>query len=174
MLQKPRHKLEPLPDKIVLDASIKPNSGTLRITSSVFENNGKIPQKYTCDGEGINPPLSISGIPERTETLVLIMDDPDSTSRVWDHWIVFDIDPSVTEIKEGEEPNGSHGKGTSGKIGYQGPCPSDGEHRYLFKIFAVDIVLGFPDGISKDEVESAIEEHILDYAEIIGRYERTE
>lgn len=174
MLRRPRKKLGPLPDKIVLDASIKPNTGTLRLTSSAFQNNGQIPAKYTCDGEGISPPLTISGVPERASTLVLIMDDPDAPNGVWDHWIVFDMDPSITEIKEGEEPNGTHGKGTAGKIGYQSPCPPDGEHRYLFKLYAIDVVLNLPDAISKNEVEAAIEDHVLDYAELIGRYIRME
>ncbi|MDO8752063.1 MAG: YbhB/YbcL family Raf kinase inhibitor-like protein, partial [Candidatus Wolfebacteria bacterium] len=111
----------------------------MKLTSSAFLHNGKIPAKYTCDGEDMNPPLAISGIPEGAKSLVLIMDDPDVPKNLradgmWVHWVVFNIPPDVKDIAEGVEPAGVHGKGTSGDLAYQGPCPPDREHRYFFKL----------------------------------------
>lgn len=172
MLKKPEHPLEPLPDRIILDESLKPNQGTLRITSTAFTDNASMPKTYTCEGKDVNPPLSISGVPQEAESLVLIMDDPDGTVGVWDHWVMFNIAPSLTEIREGEEPQGVPGKGTARDAFYRGPCPQDGEHRYRFKLYALDTVLGLPEGVSKEEVEKAMEGHVLDFAQIIGKYER--
>src|SRR3989338_2241297 len=121
----------------------------MKITSPVFENNGKIPEKYTCDSENVSPPLEFQDIPKNTKSLVLIMDDPDIPDfvkkkfniEVWDHWIVFNIPPTTTEILEGQNPTGLLGKNTGGKNAYGGPCPPDKEHRYLFKLYALDRML---------------------------------
>lgn len=145
----------------------------LQIASSAFSNNGAIPSKYTCDGDDISPSLVITGVPEGTKSLVLIMDDPDAPVGMWDHWVVFNIPPSVSEIAEGQEPQGIHGKGTSGNLEYQGPCPPDREHRYFFKLYALDTELDLKEGVSKKEVEKAMENHILDRTELVGLYERT-
>jgi len=147
----------------------------IQLTSSVFEHEGLIPSKYTCDGENINPPFSISGVPEEAQSLVLIMDDPDAVKpagHVWDHWTVFNIPTSVTEITEGEEPDGVEGITSSGALKYGGPCPPDGEHRYFFKLYALDTELDLVEGITKTEVEQAMEGHILTEAVLIGRYNR--
>lgn len=146
---------------------------TLQLTSSVFVNNSAIPSKYTCDGDDVNPSLAIARVPEGAKSLVLIMDDPDAPVGMWDHWVVFNIPPSVSEIAEGEEPQGVHGKGTSGNLGYKGPCPPDKEHRYFFKLYALDTELDLQEGVSKKDVEKAMEGHILGKAELIGLYERT-
>lgn len=123
----------------------------MQLTSTAFTNNEAIPSKYTCDGEDVNPPLTIAGMPEGTQSLVLIMDDPDvpvsvREDGVWDHWVVFNIPPDTTEISEGREPRGVHGKGTSGNLKYHGPCPPDCEHRYFFKLYALDVELDLPGG----------------------------
>ncbi|MBI3032174.1 YbhB/YbcL family Raf kinase inhibitor-like protein [Candidatus Woesearchaeota archaeon] len=147
----------------------------LTITSSTFKHNGKIPSKYTCDGENVNPPLKIEGIPSETKSLVLIMDDPDAikpAGKVWDHWIVFNIPPKVTEIHEHEEPEGRHGKGTGGNLNYKGPCPPDAEHRYFFKVYALNSMIELPEGSAKAEIEKAMNNHILAKGELIGVYER--
>ncbi len=148
------------------------NMGNLKLTSSVFLHNEKIPAKYTCDGEDVSPLLAISGVPERAKSLVFIMDDPDAPVGTWDHWIVFNIPPDIEEIAEGQEPRGIHGKGTSGNLEYKGPCPPDREHRYFFKLYALDAELDLKEGVTKTEVERAMENHILDTAELIGLYER--
>jgi len=145
---------------------------TLTLTSSAFGNNGKIPERYTCDGEGVNPSLEISGVDESAKSLVLIMDDPDAPSGVWDHWVKFNISTSTTEIKEASEPEGIAGVGTSGNKDYLPPCPPDREHRYFFKLFSLDTKLDLKEGSTKKEVEKAMEGHILQSAELIGLYER--
>jgi len=147
----------------------------MKIRSSAFENGGNIPSKYTCDGEDTNPQLSISDVPVEAKSLVLIMDDPDAikpAGKVWDHWIVWNIPVDTTEISESEEPAGIHGKGTSGNLNYHGPCPPYAEHRYYFKLYALDIQLDLPEGASKLEVEAAMEGHILKKDELIGKYKR--
>ena len=145
---------------------------TLILTSPSFGNNGNIPSQYTCDGEGVNPALEISGVSENAKSLVLIMDDPDAPSGTWDHWVKFNISTSTKEIKEANEPEGVSGVGTSGNREYFGPCPPDREHRYFFKLFSLDKMLELEEGATKKEVEKAMEGHILQRAELIGFYER--
>ncbi len=149
----------------------------MKLISSAFQPGGRIPPKYTCDGPNVSPPLRIEGIPGGTKSLVLIMDDPDVPKSIrqdgmWDHWVVFDIPPDVQEIPEGQEPPGVAGKGTGGNTTYFGPCPPDREHRYFFKLYALDSFLKLPAGSSKAQVEKAMEGHILEKAELMGRYER--
>ncbi|MFA6296774.1 MAG: YbhB/YbcL family Raf kinase inhibitor-like protein [Patescibacteria group bacterium] len=140
---------------------------------SVFKNGENIPPKYTCDGENINLPLKFIDVPENTKSLALIFDDPDSPSGIWTHWIVWNIDPKNLEIKENSVPKNSVlGKTTFGEIGYGGPCPGSGEHRYVFKLFALDIVLNLVEGAEISELEKAIEDHVIAKAELIGKYER--
>jgi Raf kinase inhibitor-like YbhB/YbcL family protein len=150
----------------------------MKLSSPVFEHRGKIPSKYTCNGKGINPPLDISGVPSAAKSLVLIMEDPDVPKNLrpdgmWDHWIVFNMPPDTKEIREGQEPRGIHGEGTGGNLGYMGPCPPDREHRYFFKLFALDSNLDLQKGAKKAEVEKAMEGHVLDRAELLGLYEQT-
>lgn len=145
----------------------------MQLTSAAFTNNGIMPAKNTCDGEDVNPSLQIGGVPEGTQSLVLIMDDPDAPAGVWDHWVVFNIPPDTVEIAESQEPRGVHGKGTSGNSEYHGPCPPDGEHRYFFKLYALDTTLDLPEGTSKAEVEQAMDGHVLEQVELIGLYERS-
>jgi len=146
---------------------------TLKLTSASFKNNGKIPSRHTCDGEGISPELSINGADEKARSFVLIMDDPDAPSGTWDHWVKFNIATSTTQIKEGEEPSGISGVGTSGNKDYFGPCPPDKEHRYFFKLYSLDTELELFEGATKKEVEDAMEGHILEQTELIGLYERS-
>ena len=117
----------------------------MKISSTAFEHEGKIPLKYSCDGENVSTPLDIADVPEGAKTLVLIMDDPDIPDFVkqkfgiekYDHWVFFNIDPKTTQMKEGEQP-GTPGKNSAGEAKYTGPCPPDREHRYFFKLFALD------------------------------------
>jgi len=142
----------------------------LIITSPVFENNGFIPTKYTCDGADVNPPLNIKGVPEETQTLVLIVDDPDAPRGTWDHWIVWNI-PPVERIEENSVP-GTEGLNDSNKHSYGGPCPPSGTHRYFFKVYALDARLDLNPNSRKRDVERAMKEHILARGEIVGRYRR--
>ena len=149
----------------------------MKLTSLQFEHNTRIPIKYTCEGEDINPSLTISDVPAAAKSLVLIMDDPDVPKQfrpdgMWDHWIKFNIPAVTTVIEEGREPEGISGLGTSGNLKYHGPCPPDGEHRYTFKLYALDTQLNLSEGVTKKEVEVAMQHHILDEAVLIGLYEK--
>jgi len=147
----------------------------LTLTSPAFENGGEIPPKYTCDGEDISPPMTISNIPESAISLALVMDDPDAVQvggKVWDHWILWNIPSSTTEIPEGKEPEGVQGTGTNGSKGYRGPCPPDRPHVYRFKIYALDIKLELQAGATKRELEKVIQDHILEEAELQTSYSR--
>ena len=149
----------------------------MKLTSPAFAHGGKIPSKHTCDGLNVNPPLSISDVPAGAKGLVLIMDDPDvpkglRADGMWDHWVVFNIPAKTTEIQEAHEPEGVHGVGTGGNTKYFGPCPPDREHRYFFKLYALDAELELPEKSTKAQVEKAVEGHVLEKAELMGRYER--
>ncbi|MFO7929323.1 MAG: YbhB/YbcL family Raf kinase inhibitor-like protein [Candidatus Humimicrobiaceae bacterium] len=145
----------------------------LSIGSPAFVHNEMIPSKYTCDSDNINPPLLISGIPEGTESLALIVDDPDAPGGTWVHWIVWNIGPATTEIKENSAPEGAvEGMTDFGKPGYGGPCPPSGTHRYFFKLYALDTTLKLDASATVEELENAMEDHLLDKAELIGLYER--
>ena len=157
-----------------------PVSMNLTLTSSTFEPNGLIPSKFTCDGANVSPELSISGVPASAKTFALIMDDPDIPESVkqsrgiekFDHWVVFNIPPDTREVPEGVEPVGTPGNNGRGAVGYTGPCPPDREHRYFFKLYALDAALDLPAGASKVEVERAMEGHVIGRTELVGRYDR--
>jgi len=142
----------------------------LIITSPVFENNRFIPAKYTCDGDDVNPPLDIEGIPEGTRSLVLIVDDPDAPMGTWDHWIVWNI-RSAGKIEENSVP-GTEGLNDFGKHSYGGPCPPSGTHRYFFKVYALNTELDLNRNSRKKDVERTIKGHILAKGEIVGLYSR--
>lgn len=154
----------------------KTETSIMKLSSPAFENNGNIPAKYTCDGENISPPLKIEGIPSSAKSLVLIMDDPDAVpvaGKVWDHWVVWNIKVDTKTIAENSVPAGSIiGKNTRGVLGYGGPCPPDREHRYFFKLYALDAQLDLKEGATKAEVEKAMEGHTISKAELLGRYSR--
>lgn len=140
----------------------------LIISSNAFSHEGMIPEKYTCKGENINPPLQIENIPEAAVTLVLIMEDPDAPNGIFDHWLVWNIDPEPT-IDEDSRP-GINGRNSTGKTGYHGPCPPNGEHRYFFYVFALDIALDLPSGTDKKTLQQVISQHIIAQGHIIGKY----
>lgn len=145
----------------------------MKIKSSAFAHNGRIPSKYTCDGENKNPPLFISQIPKGAKSLALIMDDPDAPMGLWSHWILWNISADTEEIKESSVPQGAvEGMTNFGKPGYGGPCPPDGEHRYFFKVYALDTELNLSPNIGKEELEEMLVGHVLDKSELIGFYSR--
>lgn len=142
----------------------------LKITSPAFEYDGNIPAKYTCDGEEVNPPLFIDGIPEEAITMALIVEDPDAPKGIFDHWVVWNIDP-ISPIDENSRP-GISGKNSAGKTGYHGPCPPDGVHRYYFYLFALDTEIDLPAGTDKEALRRAMEGHIVAHGSTMGRYKR--
>lgn len=145
----------------------------MKISSPVFENNSQIPQKYTCDGQDINPPLEIRDIPEGTQSLVLIVDDPDAPMGTFLHWLVWNISPETVKIEENSIPEGAiRGRNDFGKENYGGPCPPFGTHRYFFKVYALDKKLDLVAGSKLKEIEEAMKGHILDQAELLGLYQR--
>lgn len=145
----------------------------LTITSPAFKDGGSIPSKYTCSGDNIIPPLQISGVPIASESLSLIVIDPDApVEGGFVHWVVFNIPATTTEIVEGMEPEGVAGSGGSGKLMYIGPCPPSGEHRYFFKFYALDSELDLPEGADKAQLEKAMEGHIIASGELMGKYQK--
>ncbi len=145
----------------------------MKIISSAFEDKQMIPPKYTCDGENINPPLQISNIPTETQSLALIVDDPDAPSGDWIHWLVWNINPAIKLITEDKSPQGAiQGTNDFNKQNYGGPCPPSGIHHYQFKIYALDTLLNLPSSSRKKDLEKAMENHILDKALIVGLYQR--
>ena len=144
------------------------------IQSSAFNDNGSIPSKYTCDGNNVSPPLSWKESPAKTKSFVLIVDDPDAPNGVWDHWIIFNIQNGITELPENTSlpEKALYGKNSWGKLAYGGPCPPNGEHRYLFKVYALDTLLNLPSGSTKQAVEAAMMSHVLAMTTLTGRYER--
>lgn len=141
---------------------------TLNVSSPVFVNNSDIPVKYTCDGENVNPPLSIGKIPANTKSLVIIVDDPDAPFKTWIHWIVWNIMP----VKKISEKNSAGVEGTNdfGQYNYEGPCPPSGTHHYHFKVYALDEVLNLKLGSTVHELEKEMSTHIIAFGELIGVY----
>lgn len=144
------------------------------ITSSEFKNNGIIPVKYTCSGEGINPPFDFSEIPSTARSLTLIVEDPDAPSGMFTHWVLFNVPSSVTQIRENQVPqNCLQGMTDFGKTGYGGPCPPPGKsHRYFFRLYAIDKELYLMEEATRDDVLMAMDGHIIDTAELVGLYKR--
>jgi Raf kinase inhibitor-like YbhB/YbcL family protein len=142
----------------------------ISLSSPAFGHEQPIPMKYSCEGDNVSPPLAIDQAPASTETLALIVDDPDAPNGTWDHWVVFNIPPDTTRIGEGDEPQGVPGSNSWDTTGYGGPCPPSGQHRYMFHIFALDTTLELPEGASKADVLEALEGHVIDEAILEGTY----
>ena len=150
-------------------------SAKMTISSAAFAGGASIPAKYTCDAQNPpNPPLQFAGVPANAKSLVLIMNDPDVPknlvpSGVFDHWMIWDMAPESKGIKEGDGAQGING---AGKTGYFGPCPPDREHRYFFRLYALDVKLGNAKITNRAELEAAMKGHIVEQAELMGRYNR--
>ncbi|MFN6565962.1 phosphatidylethanolamine-binding protein [Nostoc minutum NIES-26] len=150
----------------------------MKLESSVFDNNGLIPAKYTCDGADISPPLIWHEVPTGTQSIVLIVDDPDAPGRTFVHWVVYDIPATVSQLPERIPsvktlPNGGvQGTNDFGKLGYGGPCPPSGTHRYFFKLYALDQKLALAAGATKNQILAAMESYVLAKADLIGLYKR--
>lgn len=144
----------------------------MELKSPAFEHGGQIPSQHTCDGADASPALEISNVPEGTAALALVMDDPDAPGGTFDHWLVWNIPPQTTTIPEGTEPEGVQGRTDFGKLGYGGPCPPSGTHRYRFKLCALDGRLDLKQGARKAQLEGAMEGHVLAEALLQGTYTR--
>ena len=164
------------------DSGPQPSGGhamAFALSSKSFPNGGDIPKKFTCDGADVSPELSWQDPPPNTKTFALIADDPDAPAGTWTHWVLYDLPGDMKNLAEGtskqeELPNGSRqGLNDFRKIGYNGPCPPPGKpHRYYFKLHALDSKLNVKGGASRQEVERAMQGHILAKAEWMGRYKR--
>lgn len=151
---------------------------TIPLQSSAFTEGGVIPQPYTCDGADRSPALSWDSLPQDTQSLVLIADDPDAPRGTFVHWVLYGLPPEIRQLPEALAPTaqGPHdsrqGKNGFGRLGYRGPCPPSGTHRYFFKLYALDTVVDLEPGASKNQVILAIKDHILAKGELMGRYSR--
>lgn len=153
----------------------------MKLSSPAFEESGKIPSRYTCDGERfLSPPLSIADVPEGVISLALIVDDPDVPMVIrqdgnFTHWIIFNIPPQTSDLSEGSNI-GILGSNTRGEPRYTGPCPppeyEPATHRYFFRLFALDAVLKLEEGCTKEDLEFAMKEHVIATAELMGVYKR--
>jgi len=150
----------------------------LTLQSSAFPDGGQIPVSFTCDGANVSPPLSWTGVPQNTKSFALICDDPDAPVGTWVHWLVYEIPADVTRLPEHvpaqEETAQGFRQGLNDfrNIGYGGPCPPEGIHRYIFKLYALDFMPDLEPGISREELLLAMEGHILEEAQLTGRYSR--
>lgn len=150
----------------------------IKIKSPAFVPGGKIPGKYTCDGMDISPPLAWTSGPGGTKTFALICDDPDAPMGTWVHWVLFNLPADIIELREnvlperGLESGAKQGMNGFRKIGYGGPCPPGGTHRYFFKLYALDTEINLEAGATKSELLKAMEGHILAEGQLMGRYER--
>ncbi|MHC4594049.1 MAG: YbhB/YbcL family Raf kinase inhibitor-like protein [Planctomycetota bacterium] len=150
----------------------------IKITSSAFAEGGLIPAKYTCDGADVSPPLQWDAVPEGTKNIALICDDPDAPMGTWVHWVIFGLPAETKELAENIAPDrtlpsgAKQGTSDFGRIGYGGPCPPSGTHRYFFKIYALDAEVGLEAGAGKRQLLGAMEGHILGQGQLIGKYKR--
>lgn len=151
---------------------------TMELKSSAFGYGQPIPVRYTCDGKDISPPLEWTDPPTGTQSFALIMDDPDAPIGVWDHWVLFNLPAEIRSLPEAVPPDadlaqgGRHGRNSWKRLGYGGPCPPGGTHRYFFRLYALDTALNLPAGATKKDVLRAMEGHILAQAELMGTYRR--
>ncbi|BBB49589.1 YbhB/YbcL family Raf kinase inhibitor-like protein [Pelolinea submarina] len=150
----------------------------MKITSTAFNDGTPIPPKYTCDGEDTSIPLKWQDVPDNAKSLALIMVDPDAPRGTWVHWVMYNLPAEQGELAEGQPiaavlPNGAiQGKNTSGEIGYSGPCPPDRQHRYFFKLYALDCMLEKQTGMTKAALLEAMQGHILEECQTFGVYDR--
>lgn len=138
-----------------------------------FTNGGEIPVEYTCQGQNVNPQMIVHEVPPKTQSLVVIVDDPDAPKKIWVHWVVYDIPAQETVTIPKNSIPGVQGVNDSHQIGYDAPCPPSGVHRYYFKVYALDSKLNRPKGATKEEILHACQGHIISKAEYMGRYKKT-
>ena len=150
----------------------------IEVTSSAFSEGEMIPARFSCDGEDVSPPLAWSGVPDTARSLALICDDPDAPVGTGDHWVLFNIPADAADLPEAVPADPTlasgavNGKNSWGRLGYGGPCPPGGTHRYFFYLYALDTRLSLEPGATKAQVRQAMEGHILAEGQLMGRYQR--
>jgi hypothetical protein len=148
----------------------------MELKSIAYRPGGPIPVRYSCEGENVSPPFFWVGAPEGTKSLALILHDPDAREGAFTHWVVYDIDPDLQEIDEDTPKRetvtglGTQGRNDRGSIGYTGPCPTSGIHHYIARIHALDVKLNLPPGASSHDIDSAMQNHILGQAALMGTF----
>lgn len=146
---------------------------TLHVSSSAFSEGKSIPEKYTCDGQNVSPPLTWNGAPANTSSFAVIADDPDAPSGTFTHWVLYNLPADVTELKEASSGGGQEGANDFRRKGYGGPCPPPGgAHRYFFRVYALDRGSLGSAGLSKQDVTAAMKGHILAEGQLMGTYRR--
>lgn len=148
----------------------------MQITSPAFANGERVPQQYTCEGPNINPPLQFTDVPADTKSLVLMVEDPDAAAKPWVHWVVYNIPPQCGGFAEGQIAEGAQqGLCNGNTFGYEGPCPPENEHTYLFKLYALDQVLDVePSASNRKNMLERIEGHVIAEALLTGKYQKNE
>ena len=145
----------------------------MKITSSAFQDGGTIPEKFSKNGQNVSPELRIEGAPAEAKTLAVIVDDPDAPVGLFTHWLAWNIDPKTSEIGEGNAPGGAvQGKNDFGEMGYGGPQPPSGTHRYFFKVFALNATLDLTPGAKRHDVDAAMKGHVIAQGQLMGRYSK--
>jgi len=169
--------------------AVNPAAPTIHLTSPAFAEGAMIPREFTCDGADRSPPLEWSGVPQAARALVLICDDPDAPGGTWSHWVLYDLSPGITSLAQGvatdlvatlepktvgKQPGltASQGKNDFGKIGYGGPCPPRGVHRYFFRLYALDQPTELAPGATRTAVFKAVAGRILAQGQLMGKYAR--
>ena len=143
----------------------------MKITSQAFKEGGSIPDQYTMYGQNRIPPLHLDEVPERTRSLALIVDDPDAPSGTFNHWLLFNMDPRIRDIKENSVPvMATQGRNDYGEVEYGGPQPPSGEHRYFFRAYALDTTLPLTRGVKRQDLEREMKDHVLESATLMGKY----
>lgn len=143
----------------------------MKVTSSAFTENGMIPIKYTADDANISPPLHFEEVPSSAKSLALVVEDPDASNGTFHHWVLFDINPRTSDIKENSVPViATQGRNDFGGVEYGGPKPPSGEHHYFFNAYALDTVLGLSRGTRSEDLAKEMKGHIVDHATLMGRY----
>lgn len=146
---------------------------SMKLATNAFENNERFDPKYTCDAENISPSITFFTVPVEARSLALIVEDPDSPTGNFTHWVLFNINPLINGFEENKIPDGSiEGLNDFGEPKYGGPCPNSGVHRYVFKLYALDKKLELERGATKQEVQEAMKGHIIEDTQIIGLYEK--
>lgn len=151
----------------------------IEVMSHAFDQGGMIPSDFTCDGADMSPPIEWSGIPQNAQSLALIANDPDAPGGDWVHWVIYDLPPNLPGLPPGVSAvetlpmGGVQGRTDFGRIGYGGPCPPSGSHRYFFKVYVLDQMLGLKPGATKKELLKAMKGHVLAEGQLMGKYQRS-
>ena len=145
----------------------------MKISSPVFKENDTIPKKYTCDDANVSPPLHIEEVPNSAKSLALVVEDPDAPGGTFHHWVLFNMNPRTTDLKENSVPViATQGRNDFGELEYGGPKPPSGEHHYSFNVYALDTVLSLSRGAKSGDLEKEMQGHVIEQASLMGRYAR--